>query len=197
MRNLLKTFILILTLSSSALGQIEEVPLFDDYLHVKETADSLLKSGVKEIVVFQTTRPFKYLKSTDSLITFICWPTNDNYIVQIITDKILYSPIDFNGKMIFAYKDKDKTLVTDKEERECTLRMIAPIISGNVLFYYSKKFNGYFEQPESGNPTRYKPQADRELHRKEWYDLIYSTLKKESFNFKVLPNYDRRANYKK
>ncbi len=197
MRNLLKTFILILTLSSSALGQTEDVPLFDDYIYVKEKVDSLLKIGIKEIVVFQTTRPFKYLKSTDSLITFICWPTNDNYVVQIITDKILYSPIDFNGKEIFAYKDKVISLVTEKEESECTLRMIAPIISGNVLFYYTKKFNGYFEQPESGNQTRYKPQADREQHRKIWYDLIYNTLKKESFNFKVLPNYDRQLNYKR
>lgn len=197
MRNLLKTLILILTLSSYALGQTEDVPLFDDYLHVKETVDSLLKIGIKEIVVFQTTRPFKNLKSSDSLITFICWPTNGNYVVQIITDRILYSPIDFNGKEIFAYKDKVKTLVTEKEESECTLRMIAPIISGNVLFYYTKKLNGYFEQPEFGNPTRYKPQADKELHRKKWYDLIYSTLKKDGFNFKVLPNYDRRVNYKK
>ncbi|MFA6262340.1 MAG: hypothetical protein WC760_12785 [Bacteroidia bacterium] len=196
MKTLIKTFILILTLGFTAQGQTKDVPLFDDYSIINRTVDSLLKIGTKEIVVFQTTRPFKYLKSSDSILTFICWQIADNSIVQIVTDKIVYSPLDFNGKEIFTYKDKIKTLVTEKEESQCTLQMIAPVISGNVLFYYSKELIGYFEHPESNSPTRYKPQVDKEKYRSTWYNLIYNVLTKENFNFKGLPNYDRSAGYK-
>ena len=196
MKTSIKTLILTLILSFSAFGQTKEVPLFDDYSFVTKTVDSLLKIGTKEIVVFQTTRPFTYLKSSDSLLTFICWPSGDNFIVQIVSDKIIYSPIDFKGKEIFAFKDKRKTLVTEQEERQCSLKMIAPIISGNVLFYYTQDYIGYFEQHDSYGPTRYKPQADKKKYRFNWYNLIYKVLTKENFNFKVRPNYDRKENYR-
>jgi hypothetical protein len=196
MKTLIKTFVLILTLGFNAQGQTKDVPLFDDCSIITRTVDSLLKIGTKEIVVFQTSRPFKNLKSSDSILTFIFWPGTDNFIVQIVTDKVIYSPIDFNGKEIFAYKDKIKTLVTEQEESQCTLRMIAPVISGNVLFYFTKDYNGYFEQHDSHSPTRYKAQADKEKYRSTWYNLIYNVLTKENFDFKVLPNYDRRSDYK-
>lgn len=185
-----------MTFSFSAHGQTKYLPLFDDYTKVKLTVDSLLKNGIKEIIVFQTSRPFKHLKSADSLITFICWPQNDTFLVQIITKDVLYSPINFSGKEIFAYTNKLKTLVLEKEESDCDLKLIAPVVSGNVLFYFTNSFNGYFEQPDFGNPTRYSPLKDRERYRKKWYNLIYTTLEKENFNFKVLPNYNRNTGYK-
>ena len=78
--------------------------------------DSLLIDKTNEVIVFQTQKKFEYLKSSDSIITFIIWRQNNNYFTVIVTDKKIFSPISFKAASIFNFPLKTSIFVTKDEK---------------------------------------------------------------------------------
>lgn len=161
----------------------------DDSL-VSRYKDSLLIDKTNEVIVFQTKRQFDYLKSGDSILTFIIWRQDKNCLTVIVSDRKIYSAISFAGQSIFNFIDKKVTYVTQDEK---VLKFTPPII-GNVVYFFSKTTSNYFELTGTNSqPWTYVPKSKiKETARKRYFDMIYSTLKKEKFNFKILNNYKRQ-----
>jgi hypothetical protein len=153
--------------------------------------DSLINSGCKEVVVIQTEYPFEFVKSADSMLTFICWKDNGVALVKTISSNVIYSTVNFKGESIFAFHAKGSSLAT-VEERS-SLKFIPPFCNRNALYYFYGVGSGYFELPDiyNSNPVTYVPDPAKEKTRKEWFNLICRTLYAARFNFNVLNNYDR------
>jgi hypothetical protein len=152
--------------------------------------DSLLNDSVKEVVVIQTIKPFEFLHSEDSCLTFICWKAKQEYFTQIITDKFISPAIYFNGQSIFNFKDKKLAFVTPDER---ILKFTPPIEGGNAVYYFTKKSKRYFELTGSNTqPGSYVPNnKKKEEIRMKWFNIIYKTLFNEHFNLEIKSNYDR------
>ncbi|MGG9971879.1 hypothetical protein ACQ33O_08820 [Ferruginibacter sp. SUN002] len=191
----MRTLISIIFLFISAIsfgqkaGEVKVYVNVDDSL-VNRYKDSLLLDKTNEVIVFQTKRQFDYLKSGDSILTFIIWRQDKTCLTVIVSDRKVYSAISFAGQNIFNYIDKKITYVTQDEK---VLKFTPPII-GNVVYFFSKTTNNYFELTGTNSqPWTYVAKSKKkETARKRYFDLIYSTLKKEKFNFKILNNYKRQ-----
>ena len=136
--------------------------------------DSLLIDNTNEVIVFQTQKKFEYLKSSDSIITFIIWRQNNNYFTVIVTDKKIFSPISFKAASIFNFPLKTSTFVTKDEKK---LKFVPPII-GNVVYFFTKTTSNYFELTGTNSqPWTYVTKDRRkEFSRKHFFDIIYKTL---------------------
>jgi hypothetical protein len=161
-----------------------------DNIIVNKYKDSLLLDKTSEVIVFQTNKQFDYLKSGDSILTFIIWRQNRNYFTVIVSDRKIYSRISFAAQNIFNYPEKHIAFVTQDEK---TLKFTPPII-GNVVYFFSKTKNNYFELTGANTqPWTYYPKSKKkENARQQYFNLIYSTLKKEKFDLKIKDNYERQ-----
>ena len=183
-------FLFICTISFGQKADGKKVYINVDEKIVNKFKDSLLLDKTNEVIVFQTTKRFDYLKSGDSLLTFIIWRQNKSYMTIIVSDKKIYSAISFAGQNIFKYIDKKITFVTQDEK---VLKFTPPII-GNVVYFFSKTTSNYFELTGTNfQPWTYVPRSKKkEVARQKYFNLIYLTLKKEKFNFIILNNYQRQ-----
>lgn len=163
--------------------------IFDKAI-IQLKVDSLLNDSIKEIIVIQTIKPFEYLKSEDSCLTFICWKAKQEYFTQIISNNCIYSVVNFKGQAIFNYKNKVLAFVTPDER---ILKFTPPIMGGNGVYYFTKKSQRYFELTGSNTQpwTYVSNNKQKEEIRMKWFDIIYKTLFNEHFNFKIKSNYDR------
>ncbi|WP_345237544.1 hypothetical protein [Hymenobacter saemangeumensis] len=158
---------------------------------VNRYKDSLLLDKTSEVIIFQTTMLFDHIKSSDGLLTFIIWRQNNNCLTVIVSDSKIYSVTPFSGQDIFNYGNKHITYVTQDEK---TLKFTPPIF-GNAVYFFSKTASNYFEfTGTNSQPWTYVPRSKKkEDMRKEYFSLIYSTLKKEKLNLRALRNYKRHT----
>jgi hypothetical protein len=185
--------VILLFICVSSFGQKKDIMsvhvTVDDSI-VNKYKDSLLFYKTNEVIVFQTDKPFDYLKSGDSLLTFITWRENGDYLTIVVSDKKIYPVISIAGQNIFDYPKKKMTYVTQDEK---ILKFTPPII-GNAVYFFTKTMSNYFELTGvNSQPWTYVPTNDeKENVRQEYFNLIHSTLNSEKFNLEINDNYKRQ-----
>jgi len=83
------------------------------------------------------------------------------------------------------------TYVTKDED---VLKSTPPII-GNAVYFFTKKTAHLFElSGQNAQPWTYVPNNEKkEYARKEYFELIYETLKSQKFD--LVPKYDNKRNW--
>lgn len=189
MRTTIIILLLLSVTSSWGQKQVYKINLNIDDSIVYKIADSLLKEITKEIVVVQTLKPFNYVVSNDSFLTFIIWKESKTTKAIIASEDNIYEAIHLDTNSIFNYPNRNLTFVTKDEE---TLKFVPPLIFGNVVYVITKGKNNYFELTDDNQPLTYYPtDKKKEALRKSYFKCIYHALSKVNYSLKVQASYNR------
>jgi hypothetical protein len=162
-------------------------PYHCDELVLNAYRDSLLKSGVKEIFVFQNK--ISTSENLDEVETYIIWNKNDFGNIKLITDSAIYKTNKCESFSVFKTSDLFNSSLIDKLDKP--FNFVTPVVDYRNRFIIYSNQNSIFSFQSGDFGFEFKEDSIRHDKRKEIADLIEKEIFRYSIKFEKEQNYKR------
>ena len=177
-------------LSSNLAGQKiigDYYPYHCDELVLNAYRDSLFKSGVKEIFVFQNK--ISTPENLDEVETYIIWNKNTSGFIKLITDSAIYKTNKCESFSVFKTSDLFNAALTDRLDKPNNF--VTPVVEYRNRFIVYSNQNSIFSFQSGDFDFEFKEDSIRHDKRKEIADQLEKEI--QSCILKL----DKEQNYKR
>ena len=162
-------------------------PYHCDELVLNAYRDSLLKSGVKEILVFQNK--ISTQENLEEVATYIIWNNNEFGNIKLVTDSVIYKTKKCEIFRVFKTSDLFNAAINDKFDKP--YKFVTPVVEYRNRFIVYSNQNAIFSFQSGDFDFEFTEDSSRHDKRKEIADL----LEKEINRCIVKP--EKEQNYKR
>ena len=179
------SFYFLTTNSQKVIGNY--YPYFLDEPIIDVLRDSLLKSGINELFVFQTN--IDSIEDINLVNTYLLWNDNLNGYVKKINDSAIFKTQKYLKFNFFKYSNLLNTVILDKYDKP--YKFVVPVFDyRNRFIIYSDKTK-IFSFPSGNFDIQFTEDKTRHLYKKELADKIEKEVLKYDDNNKIENKYKR------
>ena len=150
---------------------------------INDTRDSLLKAGVRELIVFQNS--VDSMEAFRLVNTFLIWNDFNNGYIKIISDSMVFKTQKCSKFSSFMYPNIRNTMFSDKFDKPN--KFVAPVIDNTNRFVIYSNKTQIFSFVSGHRDFDFIEDKTRKRFRKEFADMI----EKEISNCKLNRQPDR------
>jgi hypothetical protein len=162
-------------------------PYHCDELVLNAYRDSLLKSGVKEILVFQNKIGTQ--ENLEQVATYIIWNNNDIGNIKLVTDSVIYKTKKCEIFRVFKTSDLFNAAIKDKLDKP--YKFANPVVEYRNRFIVYSNQNSIFSFQSGDFDFEFTEDSSRHDKRKEIADLLEKEI------YRCIDKLDKEQNYKR